>query len=319
MPQSHLYQQLLVIPEIVMSVRFPVRQDFFKCPPLSPVEIFQYKQMATKCVQEVIAKANMANPAYEWTLASDEIDFKLYKGRSTASSALHCGQIEVVGTVDEVVELFRTDTTEQARFYCQRTQRNLVDAVNLYTILAPTAETPHDKIQIKWIVGKSTLSGLFKQRDFCCLEATQELQIEGRRMWVRAYKSIELDCCPDFKSTLGLVRGSINGSGHVFIESKERSGYLSMSYVNDFTVNGSAPDWAAEHASQSRCRNVLDIDRFLRENRLNQTPFLPPTEWDPPSKWHSCHVCEKKFGMLLKKTNCTKCGHVSFNLFIGAV
>ncbi|CAK4542819.1 unnamed protein product [Aphanomyces euteiches] len=112
----------------------------------------------------------MANPAYEWTLASDEIDFKLYKGRSTASSALHCGQIEVVGTVDEVVELFRTDTTEQARFYCQRTQRNLVDAVNLYTILAPTAETPHDKIQIKWIVGKSTLSGLFKQRDFCCLE-----------------------------------------------------------------------------------------------------------------------------------------------------
>ncbi|KAF0700516.1 Aste57867_8955 [Aphanomyces stellatus] len=290
--------------------RSALTRDFFNCPPLTAAQVADYRMQGLQSIQDLVAKADVANPAFGWSLVSDELNFKMYKGHVNGPSTLYCGRIEAVGSVEEVVELFRTDTTEQAQDFCRRTGRALIDFVNLYDIMAPTSAAPYDKIQIKWILGKSPLGGIVKKRDFCCLETTQELHIRGQRLWVRTYKSIELVCCPNFFARLGIIRGIANGCGHVFAESLHRPGYLSMTYVNDYQVNGSPPQWLVQQTAQYRCRNVLDIDRFLRENRLSKTPFLPPQDWAPLGHWSACLVCDKKFGPLRKKSNCTKCGHV---------
>ncbi|ETV93431.1 hypothetical protein, variant [Aphanomyces invadans] len=295
-----------------MSLKLPLPPGFFQCPPLSSEENARYMEIAKQSVQDLVAKARIKDGPVKWTMLSNECDLKVYKGEghgTTANSDIHCATMETVGHLDEVMRLYRTDTTEQAKEYVQRFSRALVDTITLYTILPRHPDRPNNCIQIKWFVAKSPFDGLVTKRDFCLLESDLEFEVNGKRAWVRAYKSVDLACVPDLRQTLNLIRGYQYDMGHVFIES-DRPGYLDMTYLADMDVKGIVPDWANDQAVIQWCRNLSDIDRFLREDRLSGSPFLRPDQLCPLSMRKRCYLCQKRFGPLRKKSNCAKCGEV---------
>ncbi|KAH9064793.1 hypothetical protein Ae201684P_003575 [Aphanomyces euteiches] len=204
------------------------------------------------------------------------------------------------------MELYRYDTTEQAREYARRFGRAYAEVVTLYTVLPRHPDRPNDCIQIKWVLTKSPLDGLVMRRDFVILESSLEFQVHGKRAWVRSYRSIELAAVPDMRKELNCIRASMYDMGFVIVES-DRRGYLDMTYLADMDVGGNVPSWANDQTLKFWLRSMFDIDRFMRENRLSRTPFLTKDQLRPLHSRKTCTLCRRNFGPLRKKTNCLKC------------
>ncbi|CAK4395471.1 unnamed protein product [Aphanomyces euteiches] len=280
-----------------MGIKLPLPPDFFKCPPLSREESERYLDMGVACAKNL------------WKLAVDEYDLKIYKADAAHGRPLHCGVKEIVGSLDDLMALYKTQTTAEAKAHAQRFGRGLADAVNVYSILIGTPEYPHNAIHIKWIALKSAFDGIVSKRDCYVLQSDLEMPIDGKRGWVRAITSLELDCVPDLHDQLGMVRAVHYDMGHVFMES-DRPGYLRLISVYDADTRGSVPKWAVRQAVRTWCRNLVDIDKYLREDRLSKTPFLRKEDLMPFSSVGRCFLCQKKFGPLRKKSHCYKCGNV---------
>ncbi|CAK4617639.1 unnamed protein product [Aphanomyces euteiches] len=218
--------------------------------------------------------------------------------------------MQVVGQIDESIELYRDDTTDQAQEYAWRVGRTtFVDVVNLYTVLPRHPDRPNDCIQIKWVLTKSPLDRLVARRDFVVVESELEFQVDGKRAWVRSFHSIELDAAPDMRKVLGCIRGYMHDMGFVIMES-DRPGYLDMTYLADMDVRGSVPSWVNDQALNAWVRSMTDIDRCMRENRLSRTPLLHENQLWPLDSRHACSLCRQDFGLLRKKTHCSRCGEV---------
>ncbi|KAG9401366.1 hypothetical protein AC1031_009231 [Aphanomyces cochlioides] len=92
---------------------------FFHCPPLTRDE--SYKQQGIAAEYEVVAKTQRYSGPIHWQLNSDEGELKIYKGMdpsqpaTSSNSTLFMATIEVVGTMGEVVDLFRSQSNEQAK------------------------------------------------------------------------------------------------------------------------------------------------------------------------------------------------------------
>ncbi|CAK4131610.1 unnamed protein product [Aphanomyces euteiches] len=295
-------------------MKLPLPTNFFKCPPLTNEETHRLKQQAYATAMDVVQKSLVQpNESIRWTLQSQDAALKIYRGDDKRDGMDHLrlsvGVAEVVSSIDEVVDLFRNDTTERAKEYVNRFGRGLLDSANLYTIVKPTEGHPNEAVSINWMALKSPLKQLVLERDCCYLEGQYEFEMNGKRGWVRALKSLNLMCCPDLQHTLGLVRMIQVGTGHVFLES-DRPGYMRIAYVVHADFRGSAPDWAIDAAIKRRCKSLLDIDTFLRENRLAQGHFLTTDQLVPREARRQCFLCQKKFGMFTSKSNCCKCGEV---------
>ncbi|KAH9105849.1 hypothetical protein LEN26_004655 [Aphanomyces euteiches] len=172
--------------------------------------------------------------------------------------------MQVVGELEENIELYRYDTTEQARVYARRFGRAYADVVTLYTVLPRHPDRANDCIQIKWVLTKSLLDGLVMRRDFVILESSLEFQVHGKRAWVRSYRSIELAAVPDMRKELNCIRASMYDMGFDIVES-DRRGYLDMTYLADMDVGGNVPSWANDQTLKFWLRSMFDIDRFMRE------------------------------------------------------
>ncbi|CAK4692443.1 unnamed protein product [Aphanomyces euteiches] len=217
--------------------------------------------------------------------------------------------MEVVGQLDENMELYRYDTTEQAREYARRFGGAYADVVTLYTVQPRHPDRPNDCMQIKWFLAKSPMDKLLTRRDFVKLESSSEFQVDGKRGWVRSYRSIELAAVPDMRKELNCIRAYMYDMGFVVMES-DRRGYLHMTYLADLDVKGIVPSWANDQTLKFWLHSMLDIDRFMRENRLGRTPFLKKEQLCPLDSRKCCALCRRNFGPLRKRTNCQKCGEV---------
>ncbi|KAH9064719.1 hypothetical protein Ae201684P_003505 [Aphanomyces euteiches] len=289
-----------------MPLTVPLPSDYFKCPPLSQREMDHFIQLGTQSAHAL--KANLTGGTYDWKLLKDESELKIYKAYNAADdSHLHCGVMQVVGDLDENMALHRDDTTEQAREYIRRFGRLYADVVNLYTVVPRHPDRPNDARQIKWFLAKSPLDGVVTRRDFVMLETEFEFQANGKRAWVRSYSSIELAAVPDMRKELGCIRASMYDTGFVVVES-DRPGYLDMTYLADLDVKGHAPAWVIDQTLKFWLRSMLDIDRFMRENRLSRSRFLSRDQLSPLYSRVRCALCRRKFGPLRKKSNCQKCG-----------
>ncbi|RHY11391.1 hypothetical protein DYB36_001214 [Aphanomyces astaci] len=132
------------------------------------------------------------------------------------------------------------------------------------------------------------------------------------------------------------------GSGHVFLESMDRPGWLEIRYIAHVDFRGIAFDfltkalakrnrswltqlninemasrrrWVSDIHMTKRCRNITDIDRFLREDRVFSDELLQRMDTRFLSKASlaaatTCHLCHVEFSWKHRKTNCAKCGHV---------
>ncbi|KAF0719622.1 Aste57867_916 [Aphanomyces stellatus] len=302
-------------------MKLPLPSNFFQCPPLTADESDRLKQQAHATAMDVVRKALLRPTAtVTWSLMTDDTNgLKIFRGTDIDERDPHVkmcvGVAEVAGSIDEVVDLFRNDTTERAKAYVARFGKGLLDSANLYTLTSPTHEHPNDSVGITWMALKSPVQGIVMPRDTCYLEGQFDFEIDGKRGWVRALRSVDLMCCPDMQHALGLVRMQQLGAGHVFLES-DRPGYMRIAYVvhSAFNVSGllqgAASDWAIDKAIKRRCASLLDMDSFLRENRLAQGHFLRPDQVVPHDTRHHCHLCQKKFGLFVSKSGCMKCGEV---------
>ncbi|CAK4087463.1 unnamed protein product [Aphanomyces euteiches] len=260
----------------------------------------------------VVAKAKLQGGTHDWKLLKDESELKIYKGYShgtTEDSVLHCGVMEVVGQLDENMEPYRYDTTEQAREYARRFGGAYADVVTLYTVQPRHPDRPNDCMQIKWFLAKSPMDKLVTRRDFVMPESSSDFHVDGKRGWVRSYRSIELAAVPDMRKELNCIRAYMYDMGFVVMES-DRRGYLHMTYLADLDVKGIVPSWANDQTLKFWLRSMLDIDRFMRENRLGRTPFLKKEQLCPLDSRKCCALCRRNFGPLRKRTNCQKCGEV---------
>ncbi|RHY22103.1 hypothetical protein DYB32_010342, partial [Aphanomyces invadans] len=231
-----------------------------------------------------VSKAQLRGGCVPWTLMSDEADAKIYKAFDESNgSTLHCGVTQVVGTIEEVAALFKTETTEDAKEYCRRFGNRLLDAVVLYNVKPSSADTPLEKVGISWRAFKSPGGKIILNRDTCVLENY--------------------------------------GSGHVVVESKTRPGYLDITYVTHVDVSLGKSEWVldavlrqkswlADISMKKRCRNVAKIDQFLRENRLSQSRLLQCDAMVPVASCRKCFLCQSNFGPWKKRWNCLKCGQV---------
>ncbi|KAG9398461.1 hypothetical protein AC1031_014642 [Aphanomyces cochlioides] len=295
-----------------MPVGIPLPLNYFKCPPLSQREVEQYTEMGRQSTKALIMKAKLEGGTYDWKLLKDDSELKIYKGRShgtTEDAVLHCGVMEVIGELNEYLELHQDDTTEQAREFTQKFGHAYADAMTLYTVLPRHPDRPNDLIQIKWFMSKSPLDGLVIRRDYVMLVSSWEFQVDGKRAWVRSYRSIELAAVPDMRKELNCIRAYMFDMGFIVVES-DRPGYLHMTYLADIDIKGKVPAWAHDHSLKYWLRSMFQIDRFLRENRLSRTPFLKKDQLCPLHLRNSCALCRRRFNPLRKKTNCVKCGEV---------
>ncbi|ETV98600.1 hypothetical protein H310_08718 [Aphanomyces invadans] len=306
-----------------MVPKLPLPPGFFVCPPLSSTERERYLQWADDLAIDVIEGAQLVNGPVTWRLRSDESDLRIFRGYSPASppgAYLYMGVMDVFATIEEVVDLFRTDSPIQAKQYAQRFGQDLLDMANLYSIATPSEEDSR-MVSVTWRAYKKPVPGVTMKRDACLLECHRDFDVNGRRGRVCAIKSVHIAACPDMEADFGLVRMTNYGSGHVFIES-DRPGYLHMSYLLHGNVShGSRIEnfvgnvlkrrqQLTDKAITRRCRSVTNIDVWLRENRAARTPSLPEHMWMLPSMRQSCFHCLKGFGAFGRKANCTKCGQV---------
>ncbi|KAF0719623.1 Aste57867_917 [Aphanomyces stellatus] len=298
-------------------MKTPLPSNFFKCPPLSPGSADHFKQEAYDVSMLVVQKALIRpTPTISWTRMSDSSGgLQIYRAKDSNETSPHVklcvGMAEVAGTIDEVIALFRQDTTERAKAYVARFGKGLLDSANLYTLTTPTVAQPNELVAINWMAFKSPVQGIVMPRDCCYLEGQFEFDIDGKRGWVRSLNSIDVASCPDMQQSHGLVRMKQLGAGHVVIES-DRPGYLRIAYIvhSAFNLSGPGSDWAIDKAIKRRCASLLDLDTFLRENRLATGKFLLGDQLVPKDKRHACQLCLKKFGLFVSKTNCFKCGEV---------
>ncbi|RHY24394.1 hypothetical protein DYB32_008872, partial [Aphanomyces invadans] len=202
----------------------------------------------------------------KWTLKSDDTTMQIYKGDDPDAPpgvVSWLGVAEVMATIDEVVALFRTDTSEEYHEYCSMFMK----------------DTQHD------------------------------FELDGKHGWTRAFKSVNLSCCPDLQNSLGLVRGIHHRSGYCFLQSS-RPGYLQVSQLIQADLRGKMADVLVDVGMKRRCRIIKGMDMFLRQKRLSQGTFLHEAELVPKESRSKCFVCQRKFGAFSKKGQCRKCGEV---------
>ncbi|CAK4228712.1 unnamed protein product [Aphanomyces euteiches] len=261
--------------------------NFFHCPPLKRDEKERIRQFGIAAAYEIAEKTQLPDQGMNPSATPG----------ATGATA-YFSTIEVVGSMNEVFDLFRSQTTDEAKEYCRRFGKTLIDAVNLYSIVPATPEAPHEMIGVSWRAFKGSVDKVVKLRDACIVDVHHAFEFKGRKVWVRCMKSYDMACCPDLQDELGYVRMTIHLTGHVFWDS-EKPGYLNVAYILQSDVKGT-----------KRCRNLTDIDRFLRENRLSKTPFLNLEDLKPSTLTGTCFLCRRRFGTFSKKLNCTKCGEV---------
>ncbi|KAH9184743.1 hypothetical protein AeNC1_013280, partial [Aphanomyces euteiches] len=214
----------------------------------------------------------------------------------------------ITGTLDEVIEHFRTDTTVKAHEFAQSIGGGVIDLINLATLPPPRNSSIED-VAIKWIVGKTVFDRLARKRDMCVVECGYSFEVNGRRGWVRASQSIKVDSCPDLEATMGYVRMENRGSDLVFVES-DRPGRLLAYQVVHMDLRGNVSEWLTQLCLKSGCARLKDLVRHLRENRLSRGPWLEPQLHIAQTSTEKCYRCQTSFGLFQRKTNCQKCGQV---------
>ncbi|KAF0729653.1 hypothetical protein Ae201684_012714 [Aphanomyces euteiches] len=256
----------------------------------------------------------LKNGPISWSLESAQDGFRLFKGVEPAqygksnSSGLFCSTLTINGTLEEVIEHFRIDTTKKAQEVIQRIGHGALDSIKLAS-LPPPSNSPLESVIVKWIAGKMAFDGLSRRRDTCVVECGYRFEVNGRRGWVRATKSVKMDSCPDLEATMGYIRAEDRGSGHVFIES-DRPGCLHAIQIVHMDLRGKATEWLAHASIKKICSIIKDVDRLLHEDRLSRGSWMSPRRYVSQDSVDSCHRCHSTFSSFRKKTNCQKCGKV---------
>ncbi|KAF0698248.1 Aste57867_11123 [Aphanomyces stellatus] len=296
-----------------MAPMLPLPSNYFRCPLLEAHESeFLIQEARTNSI-DVIARTKLQDGPMPWVLDSQDGEQLIYRGQDWDAPhgvQTYLGVLELKATLEEVAQLYACHTEEEIAEQRRTISKDVVDAHQLYVLAAPTPSNPRHFIGVKWAILASPAPALMKARDWVFLESHHDFDWEGRRGWARATKSIKLPFLPSLEDSLNVVRGFQLRSGFVFVET-ERPGFLQAMQLHQFDLRGKIPAWVVSVGIKKRCRQFLEIAKFIRENRLSQSTFLHSHELTPMALRTHCHGCHKKFRVLLtRKDHCQRCGEV---------
>ncbi|CAK4739310.1 unnamed protein product [Aphanomyces euteiches] len=154
---------------------------------LSPRQEQDIYDTAHQCANTVVHFfAKLKNGPISWSLESTQGGYRLFKGvepplyGKSSSSGLFCSNVTINGTLEEVIEHFRIDSTEKAQELIQRTEDGALDSIKLAS-LPPPSNSPLETVIVKWIMGKTAFDGLSRRRDMCAVECDYRFEVNGRR------------------------------------------------------------------------------------------------------------------------------------------
>ncbi|CAK4672943.1 unnamed protein product [Aphanomyces euteiches] len=304
------------------QLKTPVPDDFFDPPPLSPDKIQELRAVGYRAQRDLVRRssitmecslthplvqleyANLTGGPVEWTLRTNDAKVQVYTARQ-GNLPLFLGTTEVESTLDEVRAIFTAPTTADVRRVNAAYFPDVMDEVRLYTLSTPTEDRPHHLSSVSWAVFRSPLQGrIVRYRDYCTIEHLEDVEIDGKKAWIRACKSIVLPACPDLEKKYGIIRAELIHSGFFYMEI-DSPGILRVTEL-EHLIGAMLMTMMAE----SQYESMNSMQKNVYAHRLCHVTFLPSSALVRKRSRTKCAVCLKKFGTFSRKTNCRRCGQV---------
>ncbi|CAK4080293.1 unnamed protein product [Aphanomyces euteiches] len=288
-----------------MILRVPVADDFFKCAPLTPDQVEHFRQYGYESAHDLVEYTQLTDGRIEWVLhtkltASSGRSTQIYKAKEDGLP-MYCAQTEVEATLDDMIAIFLTTNTQDAREANAAIFPDVPDIFRLYNITLPTPEKPH-------FCQPST--GV-SYRHPCGHQ--EECLINGKRAWIRVLKHVEVDACPSLEENYNIIRGYHLHAGHMYIES-DRPGFLKVIELMHCRAGGSLSgalgEFMAAKTLEIRYSAMNATQKQVNAFKLRKLVFLPVQALVPKSSRSKCAVCLKKFGALTSRSRCRRCGEV---------
>ncbi|DAZ98927.1 TPA: hypothetical protein N0F65_001366, partial [Lagenidium giganteum] len=296
----------------------PLPNGYFHLDTLAPDHETYYKRRARDQTMSLIRLAHMRNDDYgpvRWKSAGTCKGVQMYEGVPKDSTTTRvnyvCGVASVVASLEEIAAYFDLSTTAKAKRFAREYTDDMLDGHVLHSVVPPTPTNPMHQITIKW-TAIETPSPFINNRDFVTLECHDTFTYaNGKRGWVRSVHSIDLPGVPELYDAYGLVRGKLDCSGFVFVES-DKPRYLEVIHICQVDLQGNIvlPHSLFRLAMKTRIAAVVKINKRLRELRLSQEHLVDECDLVPPHNRTRCAVCVVKFGLMARKHHCRRCGEV---------
>ncbi|CAK4098348.1 unnamed protein product [Aphanomyces euteiches] len=145
-------------------------------------------------------------------------------------------------------------------------------------------------------------------------EHLEDVSIDGKKAWIRAFKSVELIACPELERRYGIIRAEFLHSGYIFMET-DKIGTLRVIELQHVAPNGHVHGdligaMLVTLAVESQYNSMNSMQNNVYAHRLCQLSYLPSTVVGSKQPRTKCSVCLKKFGTFTRKSNCRRCGDV---------
>ncbi|CAK4748271.1 unnamed protein product [Aphanomyces euteiches] len=136
-------------------------------------------------------------------------------------------------------------------------------------------------------------------------EHLEDVSIDGKKAWIRAFKSVELIACPELERRYGIIRAEFLHSGYIFMET-DKIGTLRVIELQHVAPNGHVHGdligaMLVTLAVESQYNSMNSMQNNVYAHRLCQLSYLPSTVVGSKQPRTKCSVCLKKFGTFTRK------------------
>ncbi|KDO21057.1 hypothetical protein SPRG_13850 [Saprolegnia parasitica CBS 223.65] len=283
--------------------------SFAEAKPLQESERLFLKTIAAEAFEQFLSSAMERSPV--WSLLGDFNHVTVYEGPALPSEdriVPYRGSLSLNGSLDEVRAMLSNLTSDQMAFTQQHHNDGVLDMAILHHVVEPSLRDPFRHVVVRWLVLECPKP--LSHRDFCVLETQKEWLLPGgRRAWAIAQHSVTLPTCPDLKSNLLVVRGSMYNSGLVFLES-DVPGVLNVHSHMEINLKGAMPSWLYKSILKRHVSRIGYIASTIHEFRLAECVQSYFVVMVPLRDRTHCTQCLKRFHTLRRKWNCRTCGEV---------
>ncbi|CAK5015824.1 unnamed protein product [Aphanomyces euteiches] len=296
------------------QLKTPVPDDFFNPPPLSPDKIEELRAVGYRAQRDLLEYTKLTGGQVEWTLRTTDANVKIYSA-GEGNLPLFLGTAEIQSTLDEMRGIMTAPTTADARRVNDAYFPDVLDEVRLYLLSTPTEDRPNHFSFVSWLLHRSPLQGrIVRNRDICCVMHLDDIEIDGKKACLGAYKSVALPACPDLEEKYGVVRADFIHFGFIFMET-DKPGVLQMKHLEHVDPNGQVNGdiiggLLMYKMTESQYNAMSAMQANVYAHRLSRVSYLPLAAYVNKHSRTKCAVCLKKFGAFARKSNCRRCGEV---------
>ncbi|OQR85181.1 hypothetical protein ACHHYP_12165 [Achlya hypogyna] len=280
-----------------------------------------YLEQGDKILRTFLDKTLKRDDSMRWSFVGEYDGVRLLEGdipglKLDKSIAPFRAVTKIHATLEEIAEMHAFETRAHCQKFIKNYAPDVLDLITLHTLVERTPAHPLKQVYVKWTVCESPVP-IIKDRDFVYLESQDLFKLSsGRRGWALCQNSIELPYVQSLQKTpLQTVRGTLNHTGSVFIET-DTPGVLDVIYHISTDMKGNIHHWVRKQAMKRRARQVAALNDFVHQARLAQVALKSKAElYTHTPIVHNCSLCERSLGVSRARycQSCAEpvCGHCS--------